>query len=307
MIEWAVHISDAQAVTSPDRLLELPAAEDGLTPVHALTLRLIEQYVGAVRVSRIYFGNEFCQQLIPSLAALKRVYSAAVDQGVSLTLLTPYVNDEGLKKLTPLLAFLDAQAEPSEVVFNDWGVLQHLKAFPRLRPVQGRLLDKMLRDPRIAGFYRTAPEPIRAAFQRSNATAPLYADFLRAHGIEWVELDNVPQGLDVDFRPLPIGAAVYVPYGVVATGRVCMIASLHQLKRERFRPDVKCRHECQQYLTIYTYTSSPLGNKDQRFYLKGNTHFYAHTEEMLRFILTQAESLGIRRLIYQPGLPMWLA
>lgn len=308
MIEWAIHMRDSRAVRTCDgRLPALSPNSNGMADVHRLALRLIDEYFGTLTISRVYFGNEFCQHLIPSLASVKETYGAARDRGWRFSLLTPYVTDEGLDKLRPLFAFLETQGEPVEVVFNDWGVLQQLSSFPHLKPVHGRLLDKRLRDPRITGLYKSAPIPIRTAVQRSNVTTSAYLALLRRHGVELVELDNVMQGLDIDFRNTPVGAALYVPYGFVATGRVCLIASLHQPQRERFRPETKCHHECQQYVTVYTYARPPWGNEEQRFLLKGNTHFYAHTEEMLRFVFSRCEHLGIRRFIYQPGLPMWLS
>lgn len=308
MIEWAIHIQNPQAVRACDGHLPTVSPQgNGMASVHRLALRLIDEYFDSLTISRVYFGNEFCQHLIPSLASVREAYGAARDRGWGFSLLTPYVTDEGLNKLRPLFEFLEIQDESVEVIFNDWGVLQQLSSFPHLKPVHGRLLDKRLRDPRITGLYKSAPISIRTAVQRSNVTTSHYLALLRRYGVELVELDNVMQGLDMDFRNTPIGAALYIPYGFVATGRVCMIASLHQPQRERFRPETRCHHECQHYVTVYTYTRPFGGDGEQRFLLKGNTHFYAHTEEMFRFVFSRFEHLGIRRFIYQPGLPMWLS
>ena len=50
----------------------------------------------------------------------------------------------------------------TEVVVNDWGVLRLVRReFPGLRPVLGRLMNKMMRDPRVAPFYSGGPDDAR--------------------------------------------------------------------------------------------------------------------------------------------------
>ena len=79
---------------------------------------------------------------------------------------------------------------------------------------------------------------------------------------------------------------------------------MHYHKSDKFQPGAPCRHECQTHLLEYTYTNSPFGNRDQKFYLKGNSYFYAQTEAMMRVLLAEARSGKIARLTWQPRLPM---
>jgi hypothetical protein len=86
-----------------------------------------------------------------------------------------------------------------------------------------------------------------------------------------------------------------------------MAAGLHYRKPDKFQPGAPCRHECQTHLVEYTYTNSPFANRDQKFYLKGNSYFYLASEAMLRGLADQARSGCVSRLIYQPRLPMLAA
>lgn len=115
-------------------------------------------------------------------------------------------------------------------------------------------------------------------------------------------MDNLPQGNDLSFAENGIGVAVYLPFGFISTSRICMAAGLHYRKPDKFQPGAPCRHECQTHLLEYTYSNSPFANRDQKFYLKGNTYFYVHTKAMLRALFEQAEQ--IRRFVFQPRLPM---
>src|SRR5512139_3761028 len=102
---------------------------------------------------RLYFGNEFCQQLIPRPCNLEEVLDFAASEELGFTFLTPYVTDAGLRRLSDFLAIVASALPGSEVVFNDWGVLSMLQDnYPTLAPVMGRLLNKMKRGPRLLNF-----------------------------------------------------------------------------------------------------------------------------------------------------------
>lgn len=258
---------------------------------------------GDVRFTRIAYGTEFCENLIPSRDSLR----AVVASGRQLTFLTPYAGDEGIAAIRSLLPELPAH---SEVVFNDWGVLRMLRReFPQLVPVQGRLLNKSLRDPRVTGIYaETAADQAASALkilQRSNLDNPEYLDLLARFDVRSVEMDNLPQGTDTSFAARGVSVAVYLPFGFIATSRVCMPAGLHYRKADKFQPGASCRHECQSHQLEYAYSNSPFSNRDQKFLLKGNTYFYRQSEPMLRTLADQVSRGSISRLVYQPRLPMF--
>jgi hypothetical protein len=305
---WCLHISGAEDLREELSLARSTTFEKSTTiqPFIALASQLIAERFGAIEFTRCYFGNEFCEHLIPSAKALQAALDAA--QNLSFTLLTPYLTNKGLQALRPLLTVL--APHNAEVVFNDWGVLNLLRReFPTLIPVQGRLLNKSLRDPRVTTMYATAPAPASAitALQRSNLDCESYTKLLHRFGVHTIEMDNLPQGNDLSFAEHGLRIGAYFPFGFISTSRVCMAAGLHHHKVEKFQPGAPCRHECQSHLLAYSYTNSPFGNRDQKFYLKGNSYFYAHTEAMLRALFAQAESGQIARLIFQPRLPMMAA
>ncbi len=307
-MDWSIQVSNAAELQDGARVLNTASSLGGskLAPVVELTWLLIEEYFGAVRFSRCAYGNEFCERLIPSPRQLEAVLAAAGEREMNLTLLTPYVSDAGLELLKPLFETLAENGE-CEVVFNDWGVLNLLRReFPLLKPVQGRLMNKSLRDPRVTGVYAAsdAPAPALVSLRRSNLDCTSYTGFLSGLGVDSVELDNLPQGVDLSFAEGGVKASAYVPFGFISTSRICMAAGIHYDKRDKFQPGAPCHHECQTHLLEYTYTNTPFENRDQKFYLKGNSYFYVHTEAMLRGLFEQSRSGLIDRMVFQPQLPM---
>lgn len=281
-MEWSLHIRAPQDLDHP--------------PVLSADLA---RHFGEANFTRFAYGTEFCENLLPPPEALKAVLEACAP----LTFLTPYVSDRGIAALRNLFALLD----DTEVVFNDWGVLRLLRTeFPHLTPIQGRLLNKSLRDPRVTSIYAetapAAPESSLRVLQRSNLDDPAYLALLERYNVRAIEMDNLPQGTDTSFAAR---ISLYVPFGFISTARVCMAAALHYRASEKFQPGARCRHECQSHQLEYTYSNSPFSNRDQKFLLKGNTYFYRHSDSMLAALAADAKRGRIARLIYQPSLPMY--
>ena len=258
---------------------------------------------------RLYFGQEFCERLLPTPRELERALAFACQRGMAFTLVTPYVTDVGIEAVRQLLNVLRVQQPAAEVVFNDWGVLLLLsEEFPDLEPVAGRVIDKMKRDPRFSArdyevFF--SPEG-RKMLMTSNITATSYRELLNRYGVRRVELDPVLQGFDFDLRPVNLKASVYLPYGFATTGRICFIGSLHRKPEDKFTVFGECRRECQVYDQYLQKNLSPMPEavSDGRaaeieLERKGNTIFFANTN-----LTPLLENENLDRLIYQPRVPI---
>ncbi|MDP7294889.1 MAG: hypothetical protein QGG24_06170, partial [Vicinamibacterales bacterium] len=111
-MEWALHIRTVEEIEH----LDLPAVErsspsSGATDtVQSATRAVVDELFGPIQVTRVYLGNEFCERLIPSVQLLERAHTAAAERGLALTLLTPYVTDDGIDRLRPLLSRLEGLA-----------------------------------------------------------------------------------------------------------------------------------------------------------------------------------------------------
>jgi hypothetical protein len=218
--------------------------------------------------SRLVFGNDFCEALLPGPARLLRMVRGARVRGAPFTWVTPPVTDAGLGKLRRLLPVLADEDGEAEVVVNDWGTLRLLRErAPGLRPVLGRLLARMHRDPRVP-----TSGPLGAA------SAPFTA-LLRANGVDRVELDAAPPGQAPEFGGSGLRATVHLPFGFVSSGRICPFAAVHQEKERMFLPGSRCRAECRTWnATMESPTPRPSG---EALLAAGNTVFQRHSPELL--------------------------
>ncbi len=245
--------------------------------------------------SRLYFGNEFCEHLIPSIQELNKVISFALENDLAFTLVTPYVTDAGLRVIEPLLRRIEERMPGSEVAANDWGVIQLLNdSYTGLEPVMGRLLNKMKRAPRFTNLLDVLSESTMHYFKSCSLDSPLYRRFLLEKRVRRVELDNLLQGIALDFSDSGISGSLYIPYACITTTRLCLAASCDVDGSEEEIGIFPCRRECQKYVFQLTHPVMPVP-----LIRKGNTMFYENKtvpEDML--------ARNINRIVVAPEVPL---
>ncbi len=247
--------------------------------------------------SRIYFGCEFCQRLLPSVKKLEQVLDFASEKSLGFTFITPYVTNEGLKKLRALLKVIENNKPGSEVVFNDWGVLNILnEKHQRLEPVMGRLLIKMKRGPRLKEVMNSLPQSTLNYFRGCSLDSPLYQKYLIDHKIKRIELDNLLQGLDLNLGDSIINTSLYIPYAFITTTRLCLANSCDIAGKEDEIGIFPCKKECQKYTfqNIHSVMPVPL-------IIKGNTMFFKNENIPDKEVL---EKNHINRLVIEPDVPV---
>ena len=240
---------------------------------------------------RVYFGDEFCERLLPGKDDLEEVMEHVTSRGLLFTFVTPYVTEAGLEKVERLTCLLP---DETEVVFNDWGVFRVLKSrFPNLVPVLGRLLTKIKRGPRIAGFLDRLPEKTVEHFRKTNLDVPIYNRFLQGNNIRRAELDNPLQGLDLSGVPGSLSLSLYVPFAYVTTTRFCLVANCDVPEKKGFIGVFPCHKECRKY-TFY------LDNAVMTTHLirRGNTIFYKNTN-----VPEELKDSHIDRIVIEPEIP----
>jgi hypothetical protein len=240
---------------------------------------------------RVYYGDEFCDRLIPFEKELKEVMSEVKEKGLSFTFVTPYVTEAGLKKLIKLFSVLP---EKTEVVVNDWGAFRVIKErFSDLAPVLGRLMIKLKRGPRIAGFLASLPKESVDHLKRTNLGVPVYSKFLTENNIFRAEIDNPLQGFDLSDVPKEIKLSLYIPFAYVTTTRFCLTANCDDADKKGVIGVFPCGKECRKYTF---YLDNPVMNK--MLIRRGNTIFYQNTQ-----IPEKINNFNIDRIVVQPEVP----
>lgn len=164
-----------------------------------------------VGASAVYLGSEFCENLLPTPAQLKKV---AALPGKRVVLVTPFLTEPSLKKVEMLIKSWPASRGKLEIVANDIGLI-HLAAKKYKAKVAlsaGRVL---------AGLLRNSPD----AFVEK---------FIAEHGIARVEVDRAE--IADRFTRFGLPASFHAPYAVAGLTRFC--------PWERRWTGGRCRYSC---------------------------------------------------------------
>jgi len=237
--------------------------------------------------SRLYFGQEFCERLLPLPNELSKAVSCAKDTKIGFTLVTPYVTEKGLNQTRELLSLLVNRMPGAEVVINDWGVLHLVNdEFQKLQPILGRLLYKQKRDPRISLLKNK-----RAIAQFPNCA---FIEFLIQNRIKRVDSDTFPLFSCTGLNNPIIEGSLYYPFTYVATTRSCVLAGCENNQRKNLSGVFPCQKECQRFTFIIQSKMFPVN-----LFLKGNTQFFKNEK-----VPSNLEEKGINRLVRQLQIPI---
>ncbi|WP_415257948.1 hypothetical protein [Thauera phenylacetica] len=285
-------VAIAVAMVRPRALERLCAEAPARAAFWSATLRdpALADWLAPLRPTRLHVGSEFCERLLPEPEQLERTLAEASAAGLEVCLLTPVASPEVLRALDALFALLPAGAE---VVVNDWGVALRLRErHPLLQAVAGRILCRMLKDPRL-GNPQYAP-PAAHGF-----ASPWQQRLFARVGITRVEMD-LPLFADADsFSGVPLPLGVHLPFAFVAKGRMCRTAGLARPGPERFAPQPFCHHEC---LGLAARTERErAGTQDAWETVHvGNTVFCRHSAASLAVLAAAVAAGRVARLIV-PG------
>lgn len=276
--------------------------------IHITNLKNL-RYFQIGKYQRIYWGVEFCQNLIPITAESEKILSFCVKNNLKFTLVTPFVTENGLEKLKRIFSWLGKQKLKCEVIVNDWGVLECLHTeFSRLfEPVLGRLLVRQQRDPAMKGVlekqvpfavkgkdgkitvivHRPPDKRYQEGIRATYVSSSLFQDFLAKFGIKRIELNNLLQGLNLN--GVRFKKSIYNPFVHISTTRFCPMQTPYQ---RLYRINV-CQRECQKYYEILRNRAIP-----KIIYKRGNTTFYKNPVDVKNVF-----SLDIDRVVFQKALP----
>lgn len=276
--------------------------------IHITNLKNL-RYFKKNEFDRIYWGVEFCQNLIPTIQDTEKILGFVRENNLKFSLVSPFVTEYGLKRLRSIFYWLNKKKVNCEIIVNDWGVLECLHGeFKRLfEPVFGRLLVRQQRDPAMKEVLEKQPpfavkgkdkkiriivhrppskfyqQGIKASYVNSN----LFQGFLSKFGIRRVELNNLIQGLNL--KEIRFKKSIYNPFVHISTTRFCPMETRYQ---KIYRINV-CKKECQSYYGILCNKAVPA-----IIYKRGNTTFYKNPLD-----INNSSYLDIDRVVFQPEIP----
>lgn len=201
-MEWALFVK------RPDELFHLEGDARDRHDIDPRSQLPLPGLPSEIPISRTYYGNEYCEALIPSPRELETCLTASLERGLLFTFVTPRVTDRHLENLKDCFDLLVKAAPGTEVVVSDWGVLLLLRRqYRNLIPVLGRILNRA----------HGGQESSRA---KNLAFFP-YRRFLWNSGVKRIEFDCPIQILGIDLGKTGLQVSVYFPYDCCIFGGSC--------------------------------------------------------------------------------------
>lgn len=245
-------------------------------------------YEGAKGYSRIYFGEEFCENRIPEKEDYKLVYDYLKENNKEVSFVFPYLTDYGMDLLDEILDYVNPKAG-TEIIANDWGTVYHLeRQYPGVEVVVGRLLNKMKRDPRIKTAEKFLDKDMMEMYRSSNLLTESSIRLLESKGIKNIEFDCPMQG--VKLKKTNFKYSVHYPLGYITTTRFCIT------NPATYKPggNYRCTGKLCEKITLKEENEK----FSCRVYQKGNTVFYYNNKVTKEDLF----ALGFNRVIEHKGL-----
>jgi len=146
----------------------------------------------------VRFGSEFCENLLPTLKALERVYELACEAGKQFTYVTPRLSNAGIEKLREHLSFLSGKGEV-RVLVSDFGALNILADYPDLRPHLGRNLFLVPARSAWAEGHVQGADPtseiarwLHDLYSTTSLNYQATIDLYRSYGCQRADVDWIP-------------------------------------------------------------------------------------------------------------------
>ncbi|MDY0000107.1 MAG: class I SAM-dependent methyltransferase [Polyangia bacterium] len=257
--------------------------------LHISALDDLRHFYGR-RFDRLYFGAEFCPWTLPSPDHLKQALAFCARHGLDFSLVTPTLTEP---HLGTALALMEELPAGTEVVLNDWGLLEAASALG-LVPVLGRALLKVKRDPRIGSADLESVDFARY-LRSSSLNQAAFLGFLKDRGIVRAELDNVPQGYELKLPPW-LHTSLYYPYVFTSVTRRC---SLMNGDRGALA-DGSCRDRCG--LEVVR-AALPARRGDRRenteYFMAGPLIFFVNDRQP-----QETDGWNLDRAVFQPRPPV---
>lgn len=236
----------------------------------------------------LYFGNEFCQNMMPTQKQINKVFNWTLRNNIRFVFVLPYITNDKVKMADNLLKILNNKKRNIEVVFNDWGTLSLILKYKKLQPVLGRLLTKQRKDPIAENIIQNrqnkikitlidgkntivkakkVPQTLKTYFQKSFLDVGHVMEFMKKNNVKRYELDLLPWGLKIK-TDKKIKLSIYYPYVNITTTRYCGAVNLKYTKI--------CSKICQSQII-----EAGKNKLKYPYIIKGNAVFYKTSKDIL--------------------------
>jgi len=204
------------------------------------------------KATRIYIGNQFCHNLLPTKEQIKLLLEKAKKEEISVTLVYTYIRDEFVEDMEEQIVDIEKWCkinnEKLEVVVNDWGMIKLFKGKEDVFSLNlGVLLNKRRKDPRMK--YKNGILNQESLWRENSFSSLEYQNFLKENwNIERYEIESCGYMIAT-----PKGkTSLHLPYFQTNTSQYCTLYAKSQYgDRSNQRLVRGCVRCCENQVFLY--------------------------------------------------------
>lgn len=224
--------------------------------------------------SRLYIGSEYCVKAYPK--QFKYLLNKIRTLGMPFSLLTPPVIESELPLFFKILEiFEEVATNSSEVIFNDWGVLNFIN--------KNKTKQYKIRTGRFLSYQKRGTQRLYNMIKYEELShVPILdkktVDFLVKMGITGIDIDIPIYNVYIKNKP-EIHLSIYIPYALNSYTINCPF-TFDGKKWGR-----TCKRECLHIKLIYENqeTEAPFFQKGKAFYTKSHPLTLSHVDRIVAF------------------------
>jgi len=171
-------------------------------------------------IKGIYFGNDSCEHLIPSLEEIKEVFDFTKEKKLNFTLVLPPVSEFTIDKLEYIFQFLNSKN--TEIVVNDFGALNLSLKYKNIKVIAGLTFSKLIKP----AFLEISNQNQKELITHAEVEIDYYRQFFKSSGISRFSFENI----DIDYSFLNekpyVNIDLYYPFIKISYSKACNIAGL---------------------------------------------------------------------------------
>jgi hypothetical protein len=215
-------------------------------------------------VKGLYFGNSYCEHLLPSPLDIAKAKSHYNDRHHNFVFVFPPIASKINRAKETFKTLKELQVK--EVVVNDYGMM-YLALSEGFKPILGVNFTKTIKNTFVE--HKIATEITKEQFKNQKELVrhlefeiDSYREFLKSLGIGRVSIENIE--FDESFlgkKPL-LNIDIYYPYITISNSRACDIAGIYEDKRGYFAQK-DCLKYCQELSLEFALT--PITGLLQRY------------------------------------------
>ncbi len=198
-------------------------------------------------IKGVYFGNGSCEHLLSSQIEILKAKAFCKQNHLNFIYVFPSMGEKKIQQAKEILELLNE--EKSEVVVNDYGMLNLCEEFENIKAILGLNFTKIIKNAFADNIKPNMDDKVLAnqkdLLSHIEFEIQSVREFYKSLGLSRISVENKNINLDFLNQKPYMQVDFYYPNITISNSRACDIAGLYNDKAQYFVQD-KCKKYCKE-------------------------------------------------------------